>query len=140
MLGKKSLYRLSSDLLPALGVSDMKITLNNEEQALYSGAISDLSPLGFSIEVGLDGSDCFRDDTGRFICFDMELDFFPDSASEPVYGQAMVKSVRRISQQQCGLTIRFMNLEQGAYRRIAEYLSTPAIASEQRHFPQQLAG
>lgn len=125
----------------------MKITLNNEYQQLYCGDITDLSPLGFAIEVGLSESDRFRDNTGRFICFDIELDLFPGSADDAVTGKAMVQSVRRISQQQNSLMIRFMDLEQGAYRAIAESLSASAAIeyaqqedSSEPDFPQQLAG
>ena len=122
----------------------MKIRITNHQQELYCGAIANLSPLGFSIEVGLSESQCFRDSSGRFICFDIELELLGGVSDGGVTGKAMVQSVRRISQQQNSLMIRFMNLEQGAYRTIAESLTTPASVSSTNsshsHFPQQLAG
>ena len=103
----------------------MRITLTQRGRVLFCGTVTDLSPLGFTVALPIAQVDDFRDDGGRFVRFDIELQL---SAADGDYvtGEATVKSVHRVSQQNCGMDVRFIDLNQGAYRQIAEYLSAAA--------------
>jgi len=115
----------------------MEITLKTNNKMLYRGAISDITPLGFTVEVPLAETDLFRDDSGRFIQFDIELkETQGKGIPQVVVGQGVVKAVRRVSQQCCGMSVRFINLDQGSYRVIAQWITPQADTP----FHQQMVG
>ena len=115
----------------------MEITLKTNNKMLYQGVISELTPLGFTVEVPLADTDLFRDESGRFIQFDIELkETQGRGIQQVVAGQGVVKAVRRVSQQCCGMSVRFINLDQGSYRVIAQWITPQTDTS----FHQQMVG
>lgn len=85
--------------------------------------------------MAIDMSERFRDDSGRFIDFDIEMLV----GNQRVCAQGTVSSARRISQKQCGLAVRLKELDQGGYRTIAEYIDAEKTAC-QDVIPDQMAG
>ena len=107
----------------------IQITLKHGERILFEGEGLELSPLGFSVNMPMEQAECFRDESGRFIRFDIEMKLRPYKSSEYISGQGVINSVRRVSQSNCGVSIRFADLEQGGYHLIAQFLTEETASS-----------
>lgn len=112
----------------------IQITLKHINDILFEGEALELSPLGISVNMPLDQAECFRDSSGRFIRFDLELNLQPYKSKDSIGGQGVIHSVRRVSQNHCNVSIRFANLAQGGYHQIALHLASEPSEAQ----PEQL--
>ncbi|UZK03535.1 hypothetical protein [Venatoribacter cucullus] len=105
------------------------VKLKEEDQILLQGEAVNISPLGFDCEISLDAIPSLRDAAGRFRMLGMELQLLAHKGAVTVCGSASVYSVRRVAQNTGLLTVRFADLQQDAYRLIAEHLSPVDVVS-----------
>lgn len=105
------------------------VKLKEENQILLQGEAVNITPLGFDCEISLDDIPALRDAAGRFRMLGMELQLQAHEGIVTVLGSASVYSVRRVAQNTGLLTVRFADLEQNAYRLIAEHLNPHAVVS-----------
>ncbi len=116
-----------------MDISMIQITLKHIDDILFEGEALELSPLGISVNMPIDQAECFRDGSGRFIRFDLELNLQPYKSKDHISGQGIINSVRRVSQNHCSVSIRFADLAQGGYHQIAHHLASeqPEAQAEQ---------
>lgn len=105
------------------------IKLTCAGQILLQGQAVNITPLGFDCEIALDAIASLRDEAGRFRLLDLELLLQTHDGQQQVSGTVNVYSVRRVSQQCAMLTLRFGQMEQDAYRLVAEHLSPAGVVS-----------
>lgn len=108
------------------------VKLKYAGQMLLQGQAVNISPLGFECEIALEAIASLRDDSGRFRQLDLELSLLAHAGQQQVSGTVNVYSVRRVSQQSAMLMLRFGQLEQDAYRLLAEHLSPARVVSLQQ--------
>ncbi len=105
------------------------VQLKQQDQILLQGEAINISPLGFDCEIELEQIPALRDEAGRFRALDIALQLHTHSGPYSVSGTAMVYSVRRVAQNTGLLTVRFAELEQDAFRLIAEHLNPNPVVS-----------
>lgn len=102
-----------------------KVVLKHKNHVLFDGDAIDITPLGFNCELIPEESEKFCGKGGKYINFDIELLLTSYSGERWVSAQGMVYVIRRISQEKCCMTLRFVKLEPYACRMIAEHISSP---------------
>ncbi|MFY9180266.1 MAG: hypothetical protein WAO12_10900 [Venatoribacter sp.] len=88
-----------------------------------------ITPIGFECEICSTLIESVRQDNGRYQTFDCELFLNTPAGVKTVTGQAAVLAVRRTCKNKHSLSLRFQNLDQGAFRAIAEHLKSDKIVS-----------
>lgn len=114
----------------------IQITLKHTDNILFKGAVLEISPLGIDVHMPMDHTECFRDASGRYIRFDLELNLRPYKSKDHISGQGTIHSVRRVSQDHCHVSIRFANLSPSGYHQIAHHIASDQIEVES----EQLVG
>lgn len=109
----------------------IQVILKHGTNIFFEGAGLDLTPLGFMVNMPIKQAECFRDESGRYIRFDIELKLRPYQSAECVSGQGQIHAVRRVSQLDCAVAVRFADLEQGGYHQIAQCIAESAPAAGQ---------
>lgn len=110
-----------------------RVVIKNEQNELIlESELINFSPLGFECEITQETTKGLRDKTGKFVKLSCEL--YLETNFEPVciLGGITVSSIRRCSQNISLLTARFINLDQQAYRYIAEFADHGKVVSISR--------
>lgn len=116
-----------------------KLILKKQKEILLKGEIKTITPLGFECDIALSLLEQLREPCGRYCLLNFELELIDNSGPVSISGNASVFSLRRASQSLGHLTARFHNLEQGAYRIIAEHLNPEKVVNLSKAKNKRLA-
>lgn len=105
------------------------IIKNEKNDVILNSTLERITPLAVECAISEEEIKGLRDKSGRFIPLYCELYLETDSEPVCINGKVSVASIRKVSQDVNLLKAKFIELEQGAYQYIAEYVNYGRVVS-----------